>query len=65
MHTHEGACTHTTLIILMWGPLFMAVDRSWDRSWGQSSQLKKKNRINGPQARTHQPSLITREGALF
>lgn len=66
MHTHEGACTHTTLIILMWGPLFMAVDRSWDRSWGQSSQLKKKKSYKwSPSKNTSTFPHNHREGALF
>lgn len=55
MHTHEGVCTHTTLIILTWGPFYGS------RQKLGSELTVEKNRINGPQLRKHQPSLMTME----
>lgn len=55
MHTQEGVCTHTTLIILTRGPFYGS------RQKLGSELTVEKNRINGPQPRTHQPSLMTTE----
>lgn len=59
-HVH-GMCTHTTLIILTWGPFYGSRQKLESKQFTIPKLTVEKNCINSPQQRTYHPSLMTAE----
>lgn len=61
MHACLGVCTHTTLIILTWGPFYGSRQKLESKQYTIPKLTVAKNCINSPQQRMHRPSLLTTE----